>query len=213
MLCGYEMSANGSIAPFDRLPATSGLPRSTDINRPARMVRFVPETDSRTAARLLGHLRLAEASDLLYEFCSMRQGEFERIRVIMADDRTVGVLLDDAMSVEGTEVHGAAIFAKEPPPLLAWRFREAVRQNEVERTFAFMAATVDASSRIPTEEQTVAFTAKAPVALGERRFGDVVWKVEIESLCLMLSARYARSLGGREMHDAASNAPLEPVGV
>jgi hypothetical protein len=97
--------------------------------------------------------------------------------------------------------------------LLAWRFREAVRQNEVERTFAFMAATVDASSRIPTEEQTVAFTAKAPVALGERRFGDVVWKVEIESLCLMLSARYARSLGGSEMHDAASNAPLEPVAV
>jgi hypothetical protein len=38
-----------------------------------------------------------------------------------------------------------------------------------------------------------------------------VWKVEIESLCLMLSARYARSLGGSEMHDAASNAPLEPV--
>jgi hypothetical protein len=27
---------------FDRVPVTSGLPRSTDINRPARLVRFVP---------------------------------------------------------------------------------------------------------------------------------------------------------------------------
>jgi len=27
---------------FDHLPATSDLPRTTDINRPARMVRFVP---------------------------------------------------------------------------------------------------------------------------------------------------------------------------
>ena len=30
---------------FDRLPDTSGLPRSTDINGPARVVRFVPETE------------------------------------------------------------------------------------------------------------------------------------------------------------------------
>src|SRR4030081_3200186 len=28
---------------FDHLPATSGFPRSTDINRPARLVRFVPK--------------------------------------------------------------------------------------------------------------------------------------------------------------------------
>jgi hypothetical protein len=131
----------------------------------------------------------------------MRQGEFERVGVIMADDRAIGVLLDDAMSVEGTEVHEAAISAKEPLPLLAWRFRDAVRQNEVERTVVFMAATVDASSRIPTEEQAVTFTAKAPVVLGERHLGDVEGQVEIESLCLMLTARYARSLS--EMHDAA----------
>src|ERR1700738_2877898 len=30
---------------FDLGPATSGLPRSRDINRPARLVRFVPDSD------------------------------------------------------------------------------------------------------------------------------------------------------------------------
>jgi len=63
----------------------------------------------------------------------MRQIEIATIRVVMADDTAVGVLLHDAMSVEGTEVHQAAIPAKEPLPLLAWRFRAVVRQNELER--------------------------------------------------------------------------------
>jgi hypothetical protein len=30
---------------FDPPPATSGLSRSTDINRPAQLVRFVPTAD------------------------------------------------------------------------------------------------------------------------------------------------------------------------
>ena len=39
---------------FEPLPATSGLPRSTDIVGPTRLVRFVPEADlRRRAARLL----------------------------------------------------------------------------------------------------------------------------------------------------------------
>jgi hypothetical protein len=37
----------GSIASVDAPPVTSGLPRSTDIVRPARLVRFVPTTDVR----------------------------------------------------------------------------------------------------------------------------------------------------------------------
>ena len=37
-----SMSALGQSRRFDPLPATSGLPRSTDIVRPARLVRFVP---------------------------------------------------------------------------------------------------------------------------------------------------------------------------
>jgi hypothetical protein len=36
------MSASGKSRRFDPLPATSGLPRSTDVIRPARLVRFVP---------------------------------------------------------------------------------------------------------------------------------------------------------------------------
>ncbi len=35
---------------FRPQPVTSGLPRTTDINRPARLVRLVPQADSRTAA-------------------------------------------------------------------------------------------------------------------------------------------------------------------
>jgi hypothetical protein len=35
---------------FDPLPIISGLPRLTDINRPARLVRFVPTRDSCAAA-------------------------------------------------------------------------------------------------------------------------------------------------------------------
>jgi hypothetical protein len=38
------MSAQG-VRRFERLPDTSGLPRSTDINRPSRLVGFVPTGD------------------------------------------------------------------------------------------------------------------------------------------------------------------------
>src|SRR5258705_13202101 len=44
---------------FVCLPVTSGLPRSTDIIRPARLVRFVPMADSCTAVNttsLFDHL-------------------------------------------------------------------------------------------------------------------------------------------------------------
>ena len=44
------MSAMGQTHRFDPLPATSGLPRSTDINRPAQLVRLVPIPDSCAAA-------------------------------------------------------------------------------------------------------------------------------------------------------------------
>jgi hypothetical protein len=37
-----RMSARGQTRRFDPLPATSGLPRTTDISRPARLVRLVP---------------------------------------------------------------------------------------------------------------------------------------------------------------------------
>jgi hypothetical protein len=39
------MAASDQKRRFDLLPATSSLPRTTDINRPARLVRFVPTTD------------------------------------------------------------------------------------------------------------------------------------------------------------------------
>jgi hypothetical protein len=39
------MSQMGQKRRFDPLPITSGLPRSTDIIYPARLVRFVPRAD------------------------------------------------------------------------------------------------------------------------------------------------------------------------
>ena len=45
---------------FDHLPATSGLPRGTDIVGPTRLVRFVPTRDSCTAANLIA-IRLPSA--------------------------------------------------------------------------------------------------------------------------------------------------------
>jgi len=36
------MSQMGQKRRFERRPITSGLPRLTDINRPARLVQFVP---------------------------------------------------------------------------------------------------------------------------------------------------------------------------
>jgi hypothetical protein len=39
------MSQLGQKRRFGRQPTTSGLPRSTDIVRPARLVRFVPTTE------------------------------------------------------------------------------------------------------------------------------------------------------------------------
>jgi hypothetical protein len=42
---GRTTSESGQSRHFDRLLDTSGLPRSTDINRPARLVRFVPIGD------------------------------------------------------------------------------------------------------------------------------------------------------------------------
>src|SRR5206468_5979278 len=40
-----QMSALGQSRRFDPLPVTSGLPRTTDINRPAPLVRFVPTAE------------------------------------------------------------------------------------------------------------------------------------------------------------------------
>jgi hypothetical protein len=39
------MSELGQSRRFDAPPTTSGQPQSTDIGRPARLVRFVPITD------------------------------------------------------------------------------------------------------------------------------------------------------------------------
>jgi len=52
----FLMSLLGQKLP--RLPrnATSALPRSTDINRPARLVRFVPEAGVLTSGRPSQHL-------------------------------------------------------------------------------------------------------------------------------------------------------------
>jgi hypothetical protein len=41
-----SMSEMGRRRRFDTLPTTSGLPRITDIIRPARLVRFVPKRDA-----------------------------------------------------------------------------------------------------------------------------------------------------------------------
>ena len=46
---------------FDSLPATSGLHRTTDINRPARLVRFVPQPD------IIRHLSSAIAPCFIQE--------------------------------------------------------------------------------------------------------------------------------------------------
>jgi hypothetical protein len=40
-----SMSQMGQKRRFDPLPATSGLPRLTDTNRPVRLVRWVPASD------------------------------------------------------------------------------------------------------------------------------------------------------------------------
>ena len=42
LCCGLATSVSGQERRFDRLPATSGLPRITDIARPAWLVRLVP---------------------------------------------------------------------------------------------------------------------------------------------------------------------------
>jgi hypothetical protein len=49
-----SMSAVDQKRRFDAPPATSGLPQSTDIIRPARLGRFVPEGDigSATSSRI-----------------------------------------------------------------------------------------------------------------------------------------------------------------
>jgi hypothetical protein len=41
----WLMTEMGQKRRFDPLPATSGLPRTTDIIRSARLVRFVPQPD------------------------------------------------------------------------------------------------------------------------------------------------------------------------
>src|ERR1700694_3279739 len=43
---GVSISEMGQSRRFDPQPITSGLPRSTDILRPAQLVRFVPGRDS-----------------------------------------------------------------------------------------------------------------------------------------------------------------------
>jgi len=51
------MSESGHSRRFDRLRPTSGLTRTTDINAPTRLVRFVPEGDvpSRSARHAVWH--------------------------------------------------------------------------------------------------------------------------------------------------------------
>ena len=44
-------SGKGQKRRFDPMPATSGLPRTTDVIRPARLVRFVPGAETFTALR------------------------------------------------------------------------------------------------------------------------------------------------------------------
>jgi len=46
----WLISELGQKRRFDPLPATSGLPRSTDIIRPVRLVRLVPTADIRGPA-------------------------------------------------------------------------------------------------------------------------------------------------------------------
>jgi hypothetical protein len=41
---------------FDALPVTSGLPRTTDIIRPARLIRFVPRTEVTIALKVDGFM-------------------------------------------------------------------------------------------------------------------------------------------------------------
>ena len=52
-----SMSELGQSRRFDCLPDTSGLPRSTDIKRAARLVRFVPTPD------ILGAIVVASGRD------------------------------------------------------------------------------------------------------------------------------------------------------
>jgi len=55
---GGLKSVPGQSRRFSGRPATSGLPRTTDVIRPARLVRLVPKADSSTAANsvLFDHL-------------------------------------------------------------------------------------------------------------------------------------------------------------
>lgn len=51
VLSAGTVSGTGQSRQFDAPPATSGLPQSTDIARPARLVRFVPKGDVRAKRR------------------------------------------------------------------------------------------------------------------------------------------------------------------
>jgi hypothetical protein len=48
------MSQLGQTRHFDRAPLTSGLPRSTDVVRPIRLVRFMPKPDVALFDHLVG---------------------------------------------------------------------------------------------------------------------------------------------------------------
>ena len=51
-----ELPGKGHSRHFDGLPMTSDLPRSTDIVRPARLVRFVPDAEVTGAPVQLGRI-------------------------------------------------------------------------------------------------------------------------------------------------------------
>jgi hypothetical protein len=58
------MSELGHLRHFDRVSATSGLPRTTDIIRPARLVRFVPQA-TRALQQTTPHLITSMASNCI----------------------------------------------------------------------------------------------------------------------------------------------------
>jgi hypothetical protein len=73
------MSQMGQSRRLDPLPVTSGLPRTTDINRPAPLVRFVPLTDSCAAANSISYRQFFDrAGASLREFELASALEFQR---------------------------------------------------------------------------------------------------------------------------------------
>src|ERR1700730_1450522 len=121
------MSEVGQSRRFDAPPVTSGLPRSTDIVGPVRLVRFVPE--AAISRRLISRC-IKRGIDLI-TICpvSWRQRELKQSTLWLAFARPQpsAVLFDDGAADGQAHAHGAGFCREE------WRL-SALKPGPVSRT-------------------------------------------------------------------------------